>query len=85
MFEGIFLVINIKPGNPELLQKLGGDGTTKGIAITTQDAALDLIRNIFPENIVQAAMQQGQTHYTYEDKYLNSSSIFSLLNLLKIN
>lgn len=81
---GIFLVINIKPGNPELLQKLGGDGTTKGIAITTQDAALDLIRNIFPENIVQAAIQQGQTHYTYEDKYLNSSSNSSMIGKKKV-
>jgi len=65
-------VINIKPGNPELLERIGA-GTTKSIEISTQDAALDLIRNMFPENIVQAAIQQGQTFYTYEDKFLNKT------------
>lgn len=71
-------MINIKPGNPELLEKIGV-GTTKGIAMSTQDAALDLIRNIFPENIVQATIQQGQSFYTYEDTFLNKSSIFGLI------
>lgn len=71
------MVITIKPGNPLLLDTIG-HGTTKSIAITTQDAALDLIRNMFPENLFQATIQQGQTYYTNEnrtvDMFLNESS-----------
>jgi hypothetical protein len=38
-------------------------------------------RNIFPENLIQATIQQGQTYYTYESSKLvkveNLSSISS--------
>ena len=70
---GIFLVITIKPGNPLLLDQIG-HGTTKSIAITTQDAALDLIRNMFPENLFQATIQQGQTYYTNENRSVDMFS-----------
>lgn len=62
---GIILVVSIKPGNEDT-KKGVGEGTTTS-TVTTQDAILDLIRNIFPENLVQATIQQGQTHYNFVD------------------
>lgn len=72
---GILLVITIKPGNNANREEIGR-GTAQSTT-TTQDAIMDLIRNIFPENIFQAAIQQGQSHYTDEVVTiikLNSSS-----------
>ena len=69
---GIILVVSIKPGDKET--KAGvGEGTAQSTT-TTQDAIMDLIRNLFPENLVQATIQQGQSHYTYESSKLIKSS-----------
>jgi Na+/H+-dicarboxylate symporter len=65
------LVVTIKPGNKETKDGVG-EGTAKSTT-TTQDAIMDLIRNIFPENLFQAAIQQGQTYYTYEDQTIIKS------------
>ena len=70
---GIFLVIFIQPGNPQLLEKTDR-GDTKDLGITTQDAALDLIRNMFPENLARAFTQQGFTYYTYDNQIVNTTS-----------
>ncbi|VDM39715.1 unnamed protein product [Toxocara canis] len=58
---GIFLVLSIHPGDPTIKQDLG-EGT-EGKTVSTLDTFLDLIRNMFPENIVQATFQQVQTKY----------------------
>jgi solute carrier family 1 (glial high affinity glutamate transporter), member 2 len=63
---GIFLVIAIKPGDKDTRRSL--TASTIQSTVTTQDAIMDLIRNLFPENLVQAALQQGSTVYTYEEK-----------------
>ena len=63
---GILLVVTIKPGNKDTKEGIG-QGTAKSTT-TTQDAIMDLVRNLFPENLMQAALQQGQTVYTYEDR-----------------
>ncbi|CAH2010702.1 unnamed protein product [Acanthoscelides obtectus] len=61
---GIILVVTIKPG-------VGGiavDERTKQADekvprhVLTQDTMLDLIRNLFPPNLVQACVAQSQTH-----------------------
>lgn len=55
---GVILVLGIHPGNP----KLRGGGTSsiapKNQEVSSLDAFLDLIRNLFPENLVQACFQQ---------------------------
>lgn len=56
---GVILVLGIHPGNP----KLRGGGSTgstvpKNQEVSSLDAFLDLIRNLFPENLVQACFQQ---------------------------
>ncbi|KAF5888667.1 excitatory amino acid transporter 2-like, partial [Clarias magur] len=54
---GVILVLGIHPGNP----KLRTIQTSTGLSnqeVSSMDAFLDLIRNLFPENLVQACFQQ---------------------------
>ncbi|CAM6002408.1 unnamed protein product [Sphagnum balticum] len=77
LITGIILVISIGPGRNSDKQDIG-HGTTQS-PTTTQDAIMDLIRNIFPENLVQATIQQGSTAYVEEPVKLipaNASDTF---------
>uniref|UniRef100_A0A669DDL0 Amino acid transporter n=1 Tax=Oreochromis niloticus TaxID=8128 RepID=A0A669DDL0_ORENI len=56
---GVILVLVIHPGNPKLKENLG-EGE-KNDDVSSLDAFFDLIRNLFPENLVQACFQQIQT------------------------
>ncbi|KAK1802252.1 hypothetical protein P4O66_021921, partial [Electrophorus voltai] len=56
---GVILVLMIHPGNPKLKANLG-EGK-KNDEVSSLDAFFDLIRNLFPENLVQACFQQIQT------------------------
>ncbi|XP_069565179.1 solute carrier family 1 member 9 [Brachyistius frenatus] len=57
---GVILVLGIHPGNPKLR---GGttNSAPKNQEVSSLDAFLDLLRNLFPENLVQACFQQVQT------------------------
>lgn len=57
---GVILVLGIHPGNPKLR---GGTTSSapKNQEVSSVDAFLDLIRNLFPENLVQACFQQVST------------------------
>lgn len=60
---GIVLVIVIHPGNPKIKQeamKAVKDTDTK---VSTLDAMLDLVRNMFPENLLQAAFSNVKTEF----------------------
>ncbi|NXK34052.1 EAA3 protein, partial [Piprites chloris] len=56
---GIILVVAIKPGVTQKASDINRVGSTP--EVTTVDAMLDLIRNMFPENLVQACFQQYKT------------------------
>uniref|UniRef100_A0A7M4E915 Amino acid transporter n=1 Tax=Crocodylus porosus TaxID=8502 RepID=A0A7M4E915_CROPO len=56
---GIVLVVTIKPGVSQKADDIDRMGSTP--EVTTVDAMLDLIRNMFPENLVQACFQQYKT------------------------
>lgn len=56
---GIVLVVSIKPGVSQSADDIDRTGSTP--EVTTVDAMLDLLRNMFPENIVQACFQQYKT------------------------
>nr|CRZ24905.1 BMA-GLT-1 [Brugia malayi] len=58
---GIFLVLTIHPGDPTIKHDIG-EGT-EAKTVSTLETFLDLLRNTFPENIVQATFQQVQTKY----------------------
>uniref|UniRef100_A0A8C5EI82 Amino acid transporter n=1 Tax=Gouania willdenowi TaxID=441366 RepID=A0A8C5EI82_GOUWI len=53
---GIILVMTIKPGISQTTEHIDRTGITPND--TTVDTLLDLIRNMFPENLVQACFQQ---------------------------
>ncbi|XP_036445152.1 solute carrier family 1 member 9 [Colossoma macropomum] len=57
---GVILVLSIHPGNPKLRATQVSTGP-KDQEVSSLDAFLDLIRNLFPENLVQACFQQVQT------------------------
>ncbi|KAH0626528.1 hypothetical protein JD844_001567, partial [Phrynosoma platyrhinos] len=56
---GVILVLSIHPGNPKL--KKAPTVVSKNEDVSSLDAFLDLVRNLFPENLVQACFQQIQT------------------------
>lgn len=56
---GIVLVVSIKPGVSQSADDIDRTGSTP--EVHTVDAMLDLLRNMFPENIVQACFQQYKT------------------------
>ncbi|CAL8069618.1 unnamed protein product [Calicophoron daubneyi] len=59
---GIGLVLMIHPGNAKIKEDIG-EGTISERRPETLDSLLDLLRNLFPENIVQACLQQQQSVY----------------------
>lgn len=61
VITGIILVLSIHPGDPTIKEDLGTGTDAKNVS--TIDTFLDLLRNTFPENIVQATFQQVQTKY----------------------
>ncbi|XP_069907671.1 excitatory amino acid transporter 3-like isoform X2 [Oryctolagus cuniculus] len=56
---GIVLVVSIKPGVTQKVEEI--DRTRSTPEVSTVDAVLDLIRNMFPENLMQACFQQYKT------------------------
>ncbi|XP_067171382.1 excitatory amino acid transporter 3 isoform X3 [Apteryx mantelli] len=56
---GIVLVVIFKPGASQRAEEIERVGSTP--EVTTVDTLLDLIRNMFPENLVQACFQQYKT------------------------
>uniref|UniRef100_A0A8C4TE30 Amino acid transporter n=1 Tax=Erpetoichthys calabaricus TaxID=27687 RepID=A0A8C4TE30_ERPCA len=56
---GVILVLSFHPGNPKLKRQVSM--ASKNQEVSSVDAFLDLIRNLFPENLVQACFQQIQT------------------------
>ncbi|XP_043524116.1 excitatory amino acid transporter-like [Frieseomelitta varia] len=63
---GIIMVLMIHPGDPRIKTTITAPKTdfTK---ISTLDAILDIIRNMMPENLVQACFQQAQTTYVTKE------------------
>ncbi|KAJ1530739.1 hypothetical protein ONE63_005594 [Megalurothrips usitatus] len=60
VIEGIILVLIIHPGrSDEGVDKIKREGTSRNV--TTADTLLDLIRNIFPPNLIQATTHQYRT------------------------
>ncbi|XP_016332420.1 excitatory amino acid transporter 2-like isoform X3 [Sinocyclocheilus anshuiensis] len=57
---GVILVLGMHPGNPKL-RSGQVSSAPKNQEVSSMDAFLDLIRNLFPENLVQACFQQVQT------------------------
>lgn len=70
---GIILVVTIKPGTGGTLDAAAEDDHTKKNNVTTADTLMDLLRNCFPPNIMQATMQQYRTTLVYPGDQDNST------------
>lgn len=73
---GVVLVLLIHPGNPKLKANLGQG--KKNDDVSSVDAFLDLIRNLFPENLVQACFQQVGKGWTLGIKIFSLCQFFHL-------
>ncbi|XP_037037643.1 excitatory amino acid transporter-like [Bradysia coprophila] len=60
---GIIMVTVIRPGLGGTAE--GGKGATKNV--NTVDTLLDLVRNLFPPNIIQACLEQSSTNLTLKE------------------
>ncbi|KAK7873470.1 hypothetical protein R5R35_011817 [Gryllus longicercus] len=59
---GIIAVLLIHPGDPSI--KTHVDTGPPPQRVSSLDAVLDIVRNLFPDNLIQACFQQVQTTYT---------------------
>lgn len=65
---GIILVLAIHPGNPKIKQEAMKSVKDQDTKVSTMDAMLDLVRNMFPENILQAAFANVKTEFVRGDQ-----------------
>lgn len=70
---GIVLVITIQPGKGA--EETSGSVKGEVRNVTTADTLLDLVRNMFPPNLVQACLQQYQTVLTPPKTNPNESDL----------
>ncbi|KZC07485.1 Excitatory amino acid transporter 2 [Dufourea novaeangliae] len=59
---GITMVLMIHPGDPRIKSTIPVH-RPDDIKVSTLDAIMDIIRNMVPENLIQACFQQAQTTY----------------------
>ncbi|XP_003702289.2 excitatory amino acid transporter 2 isoform X1 [Megachile rotundata] len=59
---GIMMVLMIHPGDPRIKITISAPKADDA-KVSTLDAILDIVRNMVPENLVQACFQQAQTAY----------------------
>ena len=81
------LVIESRPLKAPLNSKLfqvEGD-STKAKNVTTADTLMDLLRNSFPPNIIQATMQQYKTEIIYPGEENVSRLFFVCTSLVVMN
>ncbi|KAL7287411.1 hypothetical protein TKK_0018526 [Trichogramma kaykai] len=60
---GICVVLVMHPGDPSIKSSHAAVARTDEARVSTLDAILDIVRNMVPENLVQACFQQVQTTY----------------------
>jgi Na+/H+-dicarboxylate symporter len=58
---GIILIKTIKPGDENL--KKGEEKSSRSFQISLIDTFLDFLRNMFPENLLKACIEQEKTVY----------------------
>ena len=74
---GIVLAVTIRPGERGSsgdIEKIEDQDPAKKKNVTTADTLMDLLRNSFPPNIVQATTQQYKTLIIYPGEEIVSTS-----------
>lgn len=74
MVLGIILVVTIRPGDSDFNPITKGKGVTSR-PVVTSDTLLDLIRNLFPPNIVQATMFQSRTMLSKPENWTEATPL----------
>ncbi|KMR05172.1 excitatory amino acid transporter [Lasius niger] len=69
---GVVLVLVIHPGNPGIRESIGPSHHARAVNIL--DSLLDLGRNMFPDNLFQAAFQQAHTVYVPKKQPVQNNS-----------
>ena len=64
---GIVMTVIIKPGNIDRKEDAPDEDVAEDKPKDVQDGLLDIIRNLFPENIVQAMFQQASSYHTIDE------------------
>ncbi|CAH8861820.1 unnamed protein product [Trichobilharzia szidati] len=82
---GIILVTSIRPGYSGIKKERGSGSLDKAPKVGTLDAILDLFRNIFPPNIVQACTQQTSSRYVMKPKIevINGENVTTYTEVLE--
>lgn len=61
------LVLAIHPGQPSIQQGgAPGEEAEHHHSVSPLDTFLDVVRNMFPENVIQATFQRAQTNYVLQ-------------------
>merc|ERR1712168_1385565 len=71
VITGIILVTTIHPG---VVGQEKGTEKVESRNVTTPDTLMDLVRNMFPPNLIQATMQQYRTSLVYPGNYAFTDS-----------
>ncbi|KAI6239734.1 Excitatory amino acid transporter [Aphelenchoides fujianensis] len=90
VITGIILVLLIHPGDPSIKNHHSALVAKNQEGVDAVDKFLDLIRNVFPENIVQASFQTLETshvirnltegmEYTLEKHYVNQMNVLGII------
>jgi len=75
---GIILVTTVRPGDLSTdIEEEDRAGESRNV--TAVDTLLDLARNFFPENIIQATLQQYRTtlHFDPKDRRMNETNLYT--------
>ncbi|KAH7723546.1 Protein GLT-5 [Aphelenchoides avenae] len=68
VITGIILVLIIHPGDPSIKQQVAVQEQDQA-SVSAVDKMLDLVRNMFPANIIEASFRQTQTDYRNETQF----------------
>ncbi|XP_048108570.1 excitatory amino acid transporter 4 isoform X1 [Alosa alosa] len=80
VFIGIVMVIIIRPGKGSRDSPVSSSGNIE--PVQAADAFLDLIRNMFPPNLVEACFKQYKTHYK---KLISTKNVTIPINMTDSN
>ncbi|XP_042560772.1 excitatory amino acid transporter 4 isoform X2 [Clupea harengus] len=80
VFIGIVIVVVIRPGKGNRDRPVSSSGNIE--PVQAADAFLDLIRNMFPPNLVEACFKQYKTHYK---KLISTKNVTVPVNMTDSN
>ncbi|KAL3078810.1 hypothetical protein niasHS_014592 [Heterodera schachtii] len=77
---GICLVLLIHPGDPSIKEHFASENDSHPANVSALEKLMDLLRNMFPDNIVQATFQQMETEYVEIRPPTNVSSTTAIVH-----